>query len=73
LFGKDETHNLQLIGNWRLPHFWELGFRARYVTGDPSTPVAGVNYNADDSRFVPVYGPANSSRMDDFFQLDHAR
>jgi hypothetical protein len=70
LFGKDETHNLQLIGNWRLPHFWELGFRARYVTGDPSTPVVGVNYNADDSRFVPVYGPANSSRMDDFFQLD---
>jgi hypothetical protein len=49
---------------------WEIGFRARYVTGDPLTPVTGVEYNATYNRFRRLYGPENSSRYDPFFQLD---
>jgi TonB family protein len=70
LYGKDETHNLQLIGSYRLPKFWEVGCRVRYVTGDPTTPISGIGYNEDVGRFFALYGPRNSSRFDPFFQLD---
>jgi TonB family protein len=70
LYSKDETHNLQLIGSYRLPKFWEIGCRLRYVTGDPSTPIDGIGYNEDSGRFFALYGPKNSSRFDPFFQLD---
>jgi TonB family protein len=70
LYGKDETHNLQLIGSLRLPKFWEIGCRVRYVTGDPTTPIIGVGYNETYGGFFPLYGPKNSSRFDSFFQLD---
>ncbi len=70
LYSKDETNNLQLIGSYRLPKFWEIGCRVRYVTGDPTTPITGIDYNENEGRFQPLYGPANSSRFDPFFQVD---
>ena len=70
LYSKDETHNLQLIGSYKLPKFWEIGCRLRYVTGDPTTPITGVTYDETDGRFLPQYGPRNSSRFDPFLQLD---
>ena len=70
LYSKDETHNLQLIGSYKLPKFWEIGCRVRYVTGDPTTPIDGIGYNENDGRFFALYGPKNSSRFDPFFQLD---
>jgi len=70
LYSKDETNNLQLIGSYRLPKFWEIGCRVRYVTGDPTTPITGIDYNENEGRFQPLYGPTNSSRFDPFFQLD---
>ncbi len=72
-FDLDQTHHIQLLGSWRLPRNWEAGFRLRYVTGNPTTPVDRVieveNYPGAFS-FRPVYGPKNSSRVDPFFQLD---
>jgi hypothetical protein len=70
LFSKDETHNLQLVGSYRLPKFWEIGCRLRYVTGDPTTPITGIGYNEDYGSFYALYGEKNSARMDPFFQLD---
>jgi TonB family protein len=70
LYGKDETHNLQLIGSYRLPKFWEIGCRVRYVTGDPTTPLTGIAYNENYGGFQALYGPKNSARFDPFFQLD---
>jgi TonB family protein len=71
LFGKDETHNLQLVGSFRFKGNRELGTRIRYVTGDPTTPVLGVKwYDATNRTYVPEYGGHNSARMDPFFSVD---
>jgi TonB family protein len=71
LFGKDETHNLQLVGSLRFKGNRELGIRARYVTGDPTTPVLGVKwFDATARTYVPLYGGHNSGRMDPFLSLD---
>jgi TonB family protein len=70
LYPMDQTHNIQLIGNFRLPSFWEVGFRMRYVTGNPTTPIAGISYNEDLATFVRKNGEINSARMDPFVQLD---
>lgn len=70
LYGKDQTNNLQVVASWHLPREWDVGFRARYVTGNPTTPVVGREYNTEYKAFLPLYGERNSTRMDPFFQLD---
>jgi TonB family protein len=70
LYYKDETHNVQFVGNYRLPRFWEIGCRLRYVTGDPTTPIVGITYNEDYGMFTAIRGERNSARFDPFFQLD---
>lgn len=75
LFGKDQTHNLQLVGSWRLPRNWEAGFRLRYVTGNPATPLLSYTedkyeYDSDFGNYVKLEGETNSDRMDPFVQLD---
>jgi TonB family protein len=71
LFAYDQTHNLQLIGSLRLPHNWEIGARARYVTGDPTTPVLGPDYfDATKRRYVPLEGATNSDRMAPYLSID---
>lgn len=69
----DETHNLQVLGSWKLRRNWEAGFRLHYVTGKPKTAVVDIvelENNQGGSSIMPVYGEANSSRFDPFFQLD---
>ncbi|MFW6253927.1 MAG: TonB family protein [Chitinivibrionales bacterium] len=70
LYGEDQTHHLQLVGNWRLARQWESGFRFRYVTGKPTTPVIGKIENETYSYFEPITGEVNSDRLDPFVQLD---
>ncbi|MGC6418378.1 MAG: TonB family protein [Bradymonadia bacterium] len=70
LFDTDQTHNLILVGQYRITPKWTLGVRFRYVTGNPDTPVEDTIYEADADRFVPTYGAVNSARFDDFHQLD---
>jgi len=70
LFSQDQTHNLQLVGSWRLPRNWEIGGRLRYVTGNPTTPVIGQEENFGNHSFDPVYGEPLSSRISPFFQFD---
>jgi hypothetical protein len=70
IFDQDQTHNIQLIGSWRLKKDWDLGFRLRYVSGNPATPVIGTEELENSSQIIPVHGERNSKRLDPFFQLD---
>ncbi len=70
LFGEDETHNIQLVASWHLRRDWDLGLRARYVTGKPTTPVIGSVYDENGNFFEPIFGDRNSDRLGPFFQLD---
>ena len=75
LYEKDQTHNLQVVGSWRLPANWECGFRFRYVTGNPITPIISFTedkyeYNADEAQYVMLKGEPMSDRMEPFVQLD---
>jgi TonB family protein len=70
IFDQDETHNIQLVGSWRFPRDLETGFRLRYVTGKPTTPVRGSTYYEYFHAYIPDYGTKNSDRMGPFFQLD---
>ena len=71
IYGQDQTHNLQLIGSYKLPHAQEVGVRLRYVTGNPTTPIVGIDYfDATARRYVPTYGPENSDRVDPYVSFD---
>lgn len=70
LFGKDQTHHLQLLASCHLAHDWDIGTRIRYVTGDPTTPIVDIIENENGSYIEPIAGKHFSSRMDPFFQVD---
>ena len=70
LYGKDETHNLQLLGSWHLKKEYDFGFRMRFVSGDPTTPITGIEEDENGNYFRAIYGEMNSARVDPFFQLD---
>ncbi len=70
LYDEDETNHLQVLGSWHLRRQWDLGFRLRYVTGKPITPILGAEYDENYLYYSPIEGDKNSKRMDPFFQLD---
>ncbi len=70
LFDYDQTHNLQVVGSWKLPRNWVIGGRVRYVTGSPTTPVIGREENFDRHNFTRIDGAKNSSRLDPLFKVD---
>jgi hypothetical protein len=69
LFDYDQPHVLTLVGSKELGA-WTIGARFRYATGLPRTPVAGAFYDAKDDAYQPIFGPQNSVRLPDFWQLD---
>jgi hypothetical protein len=69
LFDFDQTHVLTVVAGWQWRR-WELGARFRYTTGAPRTPVVGAFFDARDDRYEPLFGPQNSIRIPDFYQLD---
>jgi len=49
----------------------EIGVRLRFVTGNPTTPLLGVDYfDATNRVYVPKYGAKNSDRMAPYVSLD---
>ena len=70
LYDKDQPHNLQLVGSYRLPREWQIGVRTRLVSGNPETPIIGNYYDITELDYRPVHGEKNSSRVDPFFQTD---
>lgn len=74
LFAFDQTHNLIILGSYRLGRGWELGARFRIVSGPLATPVASSTipsiYAGDAGTYVPLRGESNSVRLPLFHQLD---
>jgi len=70
LSSRDEPHNLQLLGSWRLKRNWEVGGRLRFVSGKPTSPIIATVENENSRNIRPVYGERNTTRQDPFIQLD---
>ena len=56
-FDTDQTHNLIVLGQYRITPKWSLGVRWRFVTGNPETPVTGAIYEADRNTTSPRLAP----------------
>jgi TonB family protein len=77
----DQTHNLIIVGSYRIPLFcsrevacggWEFGGRFRLVTGNPTTPLMHEYdlYRGDANAFSSMRAPFRSGREPTFHQLD---
>jgi len=74
-FEWDQTHNLVMLGSYRLGDGWEFGARFRVVSGGLETPVARPPslpsiYAAEAGAYVPLRGELYSERLPLFHQLD---
>jgi hypothetical protein len=74
-FQYDQTHNLTVLGSYRLGRGWEFGARFRLVSGNLTTPVVGppslpALFAADAGSYAPLQGRLNSQRLPLFHQLD---
>jgi TonB family protein len=75
LFQYDQTHNLIVLGSYRLGRGWEFGARFRLVSGPLTTPVVRppslpALYSADSGAYAPLQGEPYSERLPLFHQLD---
>lgn len=73
LFQFDQTHNLTVLGSFRLPWGFEAGARFRLISGSPFTPVQSdpaAVLATDGSEYVPLSGEPFSDRLPLFHQLD---
>jgi hypothetical protein len=70
LFDSDQTHVLALAASQGLGRGWNVGFRFRLVTGNPTTPINGATYDVRTGVYLPAYGATNSRRDPTFNQLD---
>jgi hypothetical protein len=74
-FQFDQTHNLIVLGSYRLGDGWEVGARFRVVSGNMSTPVARFPllpslYGDISGSYASLQGKPNSERLPLFHQLD---
>jgi len=75
LFQYDQTHNLIMLGSYRLGRGWEFGARYRVISGSLDTPVLQppaltALYASDAGSYSPLQGKAYSTRLPLFHQLD---
>lgn len=66
----DQTHNLVVVGSWRLPLGFEAGFRFRLSSGRIETPIVDGTFDAATGGFAPLNGRERSKRLRMFHQLD---
>jgi TonB family protein len=74
LFDFDQTHNLILLGSYRLARGWEFGARFRVVSGNLETPVVRAPeltslYSSDGAAYAAIQGD-RTERLPLFHQLD---
>jgi hypothetical protein len=75
LFQFDQTHNLTMLGSYRLGNGWEAGARFRLISGNMTTPVRqypdlAAYQDYDIGPYVPLQGAPFSERLPLFHQLD---
>jgi TonB family protein len=66
----DQTHNLTILGSYRLGRGWEFGMRYRLISGSLVTPVLAALYAADAAAYTNIAGTPFSQRLPLFHQLD---
>ena len=66
----DQTHMLNAVFSYFLPHGWEVGAAVRYFTGNPYAPVASRVWNATQSSYQPIIGAINSLRNPSYNRID---
>jgi hypothetical protein len=74
-FQFDQTHNLIVLGSYRLGRGWEFGARFRVISGPLATPVVRppglpALYAADAAAYTAIAGKPFSERLPLFHQLD---
>lgn len=69
-FQYDQTHNLIMLGSYRLGRGWEIGSRFRVVSGPLVTPVVGAIFAGDAGTYIRLPGESFSRRLPLFHQLD---
>ncbi|HEY4106447.1 MAG TPA: TonB-dependent receptor, partial [Polyangiaceae bacterium] len=75
LFQYDQTHNLIILGSYRLGRGWEFGARFRIVSGNLDTPVVRSPalpslYASDAGSYTALQATPYSTRLPLFHQLD---
>jgi outer membrane receptor protein involved in Fe transport len=70
LYDFDQTHIFTAIAGYNLPLGFDVSARFQYVTGNPTTPIVGSVYDADEGSFSPISGARNSVRNKPFNKLD---
>jgi TonB family protein len=75
LFQYDQTHNLIVLGSYRLGRGWEFGARFRIVSGPLDTPTNSslplpALFAGDAGSYVALSGAPYSERLPLFHQLD---
>jgi hypothetical protein len=72
LFDSDQTHNLILLGSYKLGRDdrWQIGARFQLTSGAPYTPVIGAVFNSDINNYSAEFGRINSQRNPAQHQLD---
>jgi hypothetical protein len=69
-FDFDQPHIFTAVGTWMFARAWSAGFRYRFVSGNPTTPVDGSIFDATSGVYVPIYGAVNAERLPAFSQVD---
>jgi TonB family protein len=75
LFQYDQTHNLIILGSYRLGRGWEFGGRFRIVSGSLDTPSLSAPalpalYSSDAGAYTQLQAQPYSTRLPLFHQLD---
>jgi len=66
----DQRHIGTLVMSYKLNRKWETGFKFRFTTGAPETPIVGAVYDSVHNYWVPISGAVNSERKDAYHRLD---
>lgn len=66
----DITHNLQVVGKFRLIGNMYAGLGYRFATGHPITPIVDAEFMEEAEYYRPVEGPVNSERLPNFRRFD---
>lgn len=69
-YALDQPHVLTALGSVQLTRRWRVGARARYVSGNPITPIGGSYIIVDEQWITPLAGDILSARLPAFFQID---
>jgi TonB family protein len=71
LFDFDQTHNLSVVGSWRIDDHWRVGARFRFTSGNPYTPLGTGALDASSATTLPTPSlTPNGARLPPFHELD---